>query len=149
MARSKRRARAGVMVPVASMGDIAFLLIAFFVLVSQFAKEVAVKMTPPKSDDIEELEQAPPITIAIDEDFTTWFDGKPIEDGELEALLNEAIQKMPEGERKVIVKADHELPYDKLEPLLETIAKQGDLKVALAGDEDKKSKKKPRRRDSE
>ena len=59
----RRKARVAVSVPVASMGDIAFLLIAFFVLASQFAKDFPVQLA--ESVDIDIMDEIPPVSVVL------------------------------------------------------------------------------------
>jgi len=54
-------------VPVASMGDIAFLLIIFFMVCSRFAKDPGVSIDPPTTVDVNKLDDYP-IVVLIDRD---------------------------------------------------------------------------------
>lgn len=135
MSRRHRRKRVGVMVPVASMGDIAFLLIAFFVLASQFRVDIPVD--PPKSEDIDLLEDLPPVTLTIDEDKAFFLDGNPIEASQVGAEITAATSGIADRERRtVLVKADLSLTYSDIEPVLEAIAEAG-VPLALGGNEAK------------
>ena len=40
------------MIPIASMGDIAFLLIIFFMLTSNFIQEAHIRLTPASAADV-------------------------------------------------------------------------------------------------
>ena len=54
----RRQKRRGPIVPVASIADIAFLLIIFFILTSNFMREKDIKATPARAVDVVNLEQA-------------------------------------------------------------------------------------------
>ena len=43
----RKRKKQAISVPTASMGDIAFLLIIFFMVCSKFSQDVAIKLKPP------------------------------------------------------------------------------------------------------
>ena len=63
----RRRRRIPVVVPVASMGDIAFLLIIFFMLTSNFMKNRAIELEDARSPDIDVLKKTQ-VTVTLDED---------------------------------------------------------------------------------
>ena len=76
MARRSRRARTSV--PVAAMGDIAFLLIIFFIITSVFVKDIDKQLELPQSQDIEKFEdKLPPVQVIIDKDRRLWVIGGP------------------------------------------------------------------------
>ena len=74
MIKRKRRKMA-IMVPIASMGDIAFLLIIFFILASNFAKEAHIDFDPAKSPDIEKMERSQ-VSVTVDKDGQVWLQGE-------------------------------------------------------------------------
>jgi biopolymer transport protein ExbD len=121
------------MVPVASMGDIAFLLIIFFLVVSEFAKDVPVEQ--PESEDIARLEETPPVSVVIDNEKRFYLDGEEIEEANLESTLISTVNAIANVEaRSVVFKADKTLTYSDIEPVLEILAKAG-VPVALGGTE--------------
>lgn len=70
--------------PTASMGDIAFLLIIFFILASEFAKDPVTQVKLPKTSDIKKVkDKVPPISVVIDKE------GRLILDGEGQGAPNE------------------------------------------------------------
>ena len=62
----RRRRKADPYVPTTSMGDIAFLLIIFFMVCSNFAKEASQKLKPPKAADLQKIQESS-ISVSIDE----------------------------------------------------------------------------------
>jgi biopolymer transport protein ExbD len=120
--------------PVASIGDIAFLLIIFFVLTSNFVKETAIKLEPPKSDVIDQIEDSQ-VSVAIDHEGDVFLNGskttaKALE-GQLGALLKEATN--PKA-RTVFLKCDQNIEKHVFEPVIEAIAGAGG-RVAAIGEE--------------
>ncbi|MFW5698494.1 MAG: ExbD/TolR family protein [Planctomycetota bacterium] len=75
---ARRSRRAATTVPLASMGDIAFLLITFFIITSSFVKNKGVELTEPESEDIELIESPPPIVVALDREGKILVDGQPM-----------------------------------------------------------------------
>ena len=71
----RRRKKADMRVPTSSMGDIAFLLIIFFLLTSKFMQESHVKYETAKSPDIETVKDTN-ISVIVDENNTIWLQGE-------------------------------------------------------------------------
>lgn len=61
--------------PLASMGDIAFLLIIFFMLASNFMKTANADMEEPRSSDLEQQEAAK-LSVTMDRNGDIWFEGR-------------------------------------------------------------------------
>ncbi len=104
----KTRRRGGdVSVPVASMGDIAFLLIIFFMVCSNFVKENSVQLEPPRAKDIENIKESP-VSVAIDAESRIYLQGAEVSaaadlEGGVAALIKDKVTA--EG-RTVIFKCD-------------------------------------------
>ena len=64
-------------VPLASMGDIAFLLTIFFILTSNFAKDDTRKIKPPTARELEQMEKQN-VSVSIDSDGGMFFNGRPV-----------------------------------------------------------------------
>lgn len=144
VARRRRSRRANVKAPLTSMGDIAFLLIAFFVLASQFTKDVRTSFESPKSRDIDLIEKPPAIYIVVEEEpFSVFLDGEPLPSiDSLEAALAQRTSGLEGEGRRVVFKADVETPNEIYQQILEAIAANS-LPVAMAGEEDLSPKKQP------
>jgi len=124
--RRSRLRRPKTVVPVTSMGDIAFLLIIFFVLCSNFAKKAGRNVEPPVSPSLSPLPK-PKLYVAVDADRRLFFQGRPIGSaGEIEAELSRTLD--PNGSieaRTVLFECDKTVTKDVFEPILESIAKAG------------------------
>ena len=87
---NRKRRKMSIIVPIASMGDIAFLLIIFFILASNFAQEAHIEFDPAKSPDIEKMERSQ-VSVVVDQEGQIWLQGEecPVDllDGGVEALL--------------------------------------------------------------
>lgn len=128
----KRRPKSITAVPVASMGDIAFLLIIFFMVCSNFAKEASVKLSPPKSEDIEQIKESG-VSVSIDKDGLIYIQGQLVPDAEavewgVAALMQ---NKVTHEGRTVMFKCDAEIGRDVFEPVLDAIARSGALIAAV------------------
>lgn len=129
MIRRKPR-RLKPIVPVASLGDIAFLLIIFFVLTTNFMKERHIRLDPPESADIEQLE-AHALSVSLDENGDVWLQGGPASvDG-----LGDTIEGLLAGKREerfVLLKVHKDLTEERYGPVLLELGK-ADVEIALIG----------------
>ena len=129
MIKRKRRTMP-MAVSVASMGDIAFLLIIFFILASNFAKEAHIDFDPAKSPDIEKMERSQ-VSVTVDKDGQVWLQGEecPVDllEGGVEALLLEQ-------ENKVVMLTIHrELSHDVYGDVFLKLSGAG-AEIALVGE---------------
>ena len=130
MRRSNRKKRKAVPVPVASMGDIAFLLIIFFLVCSEVSKDKTnLEATMPLSEYVEKNEARTAARVAIDETGQIFFEGeavgsaKDVEWGIRAKLAN----TVADDQRHVQFKCDANLPKETFEPVLKAIAEAGGL----------------------
>jgi len=117
------------MVPVASMGDIAFLLIIFFMLTSIFIKEAHVEVDPPAAPGIERVKESQ-VSVTMDKDGSLWLQGQPcpveiLEEG-VTALLAERDDKL------VMLKIDKDIRHETFGPVFMALSKAG-AEIALVG----------------
>ena len=121
-----RRRRTRFIIPVVSMGDIAFLLIIFFMMCSHFAKER--KITPAESDYIDELKRPrPPTIVVVEADGTIYFQGAPTSGAdEVESLVSQIItDDAPPDRRRVQLSVDASVGPEVYKPLLEALGRAG------------------------
>ena len=134
MKRSQRKKRRKVIVPLASMGDIAFLLIIFFMVLSDFAKDNdRLHVDPPQSEHVEKVEATVVARVTVDSEGAVYLDGMKVEnvkDVELavRALLTDTATQ---DQRHVQFKCHKELPKEKFEPVLKAIAQAGGIIEAV------------------
>ncbi len=91
----------------ASMSDIVFLLLIFFMLTSTLVAPNAIKLLLPQSNS-RAIEAPPKITISINQDLNYFLDGVQVSESTLEAGL---MQKLPDQESTSIrLEADKTIP---------------------------------------
>ena len=118
------------------MGDIAFLLIIFFMLLSEFAKDRDLKLEPPTSRWVQKTEQTVAARVAVDADGVIYLDGervnspKDVEWG-VRAMLDKTVA---DEQRYVRFKCDSKLVRDAYLPVLKAIAEGGGI-VQAVGEE--------------
>jgi biopolymer transport protein ExbD len=128
--KSNRKKRKPVPVPVASMGDIAFLLIIFFLVCSEVAKDKTnLAVTLPLSEYVKKTEAKAAARVAIDETGQIFLDGqavasaKDVEWGVRAMLAN----TVADDQRHVQFKCDANLSKEVFEPVLQAIAGAGGM----------------------
>jgi len=131
--RSGRKTRRKVLIPVASMGDVAFLLIIFFLLLSEFAKDKDLPINLPASEHVEKNKTPVIARVAIDSSGVIYFDGERVESAKdiewgVRALLARTVT---EEQRHVQFKCDWTLPKETFEPVLKAIAEAGGIIEAV------------------
>ena len=132
--KKKARRRTTILVPVASMGDIAFLLIIFFMVCSRFAKDPGVPIDAPTTPEVTKLDDYP-IVVAIDPKGNIFFQGKQISGPK---QVEDEVRKFVEGKtaektRTVLFRCDREVGKIVFEPVIEAIAKGGG-RIAAVGE---------------
>lgn len=142
--RLKRKRKGPVSLPTASMGDIAFLLIIFFMVCSNFVKESQIEYKSPNAEDLSAVDRSG-LSIVVDKEGKLYLDGKPVANAdklkaELEKRLKDKTLEDVKG-RSVLFKCDMKLPRESFQPVLETIVGAGGIVVAV-GDLRKESKQK-------
>jgi|GEM_PF-609686 len=99
----ERKKSAAPYVPTASFGDIAFLLIIFFMVASVFMKEAHIEVKDARTQDVDKVE-TPNISVVLDTKGELWLQGVKCSFDALEpsvaALLGES------KERTVAVRID-------------------------------------------
>lgn len=131
--RDKKKRR-HIPVPIASMGDIAFLLIIFFMLLSEFTKDTDMKLELPMSERVEKPEYPAAARVAIDEQGVIYLDGQEVESAKdiewgVRALLDSTIH---DDQRRIEFKCDSALTKPQFEPVLKAIAEGGGIIEAVA-----------------
>jgi len=150
-ARQRKKRKRTILVPLASMGDIAFLLIVFFILASNFTKE-RLTLELPDAPDIEDL-QTTQISVAIDENGDYFVNGNPRSSAEavqyevaslLELRLRSANEQatrrgydeaqttaLVDKAKRVQFKCDEAVRMDKYQPVITAIVEAGGVVAAL------------------
>lgn len=126
-----RRRQTSVSVPLASMGDIAFLLLIFFILCSNFIKESNIKYEPPKSGDVKSVKEGK-VSVIIDNKGDVYLQGMKMPSTDIADAL-ESLLARREGEdaRLVVLRCDKGVDKSVFEPVIDAIARAGGMIVAV------------------
>ena len=133
--RSQRKKRRPVPVPVASMGNIAFLLIIFFMVCSDISKEPEMDLTSPRSSYVETIEVTVAARVAVDVAGQIFLDGLRVNSAkDVESRIRELLANtVADEQRHVQFKCDAALPKEMFEPVLQAIAEGGGI-IEAVGD---------------
>jgi biopolymer transport protein ExbD len=131
--RLQSKKRRAVSVPIASMGDIAFLLIIFFMVCSEVAKDKNMAVLLPLSEHVKQMKVVVVARIAVDENGEIFFDGTRVDNAKdvewgVRALLTNTIT---DDQRHVQFKCDSALPKETFEPVIKAIAAGGGIIEAV------------------
>lgn len=111
-------------VPSFAMGDIAFLLLIFFVILARAQDDSHIQWQPARMENVK-IAAAPRATVAIDSGFKTYLDGKEIAPEEIADRLTEILGDAPAGQRNVFLKVDKEAKAANFEPVIAAISEAG------------------------
>jgi biopolymer transport protein ExbD len=125
----RRRRRIQPILPLAAMGDIAFLLIIFFMLTASFMRDKNVPLDMAVSPDIDKLQQAH-ITVSVDAGGQVRLQGVRVSIEELESAVEEMLGDRKD--RRVKATIDRRLQKPDYYPVFEALGKAG-ATLQLAG----------------
>lgn len=122
---SRPRARA-IRFNITPMIDVVFLLVIFFLVTAHFVQHQEVDAVElPLATQIEELEESPRrLAITVLADGTMRAGGRDVLPETLDLLLQQTIGDDPSG-FEVRIRADQSVPYETVEPILLSCARQG------------------------
>ena len=133
--RLQSKKRRSVPVPIASMGDIAFLLIIFFMVCSEVAKDKNMAVVLPLSEHVKKMEATVVARVAVDEKGEIYFDGVLVDGAkDVELRVSDLLTNtISDDQRHVQFKCDSALPKETFEPVIKAIAAGGGI-IEAVGD---------------
>ena len=120
-------------VPTASMADIAFLLIIFFMLTTSFSPERTNVSLPDSQIQAEVTEDAAIVAITADGQIMVTSGEEPSVPMDLRGLSEMAIEpvKITNGNKEFLIKADSAASYRYIDEVLDTLRKAEVRYIAL------------------
>lgn len=129
-----RRPRVNIEPPTSSMGDIAFLLIIFFMLTTTITEESNIDAEPPRAEHLDTLRDSPSVIVSIDAKEKIYYNGKK-EDLSPESITEKVeadMQKIPDvTKRQVMFRCDKDIPRSIYEAYLGAISRAGARSVLV------------------
>ncbi len=121
-------------VPALAMGDIAFNLLIFFVILAQAQDDSFLNWQPAKAANLENAGHAK-VSILIDTEDKLYLNGQEIGVAQLAERIRETLGDAPPGERNVLLKVDRETTAVRFEPVIEAISEAGGDMVHILEEE--------------
>jgi biopolymer transport protein ExbD len=115
-------------VATASLNDIMFFLLLFFLIVSTFANPHVIKLLLPKANSSQTVTKKQ-ITLSISKEKQYFIDNRPIPSQNLEAELSVLSEKIPDV--TIVIRADYTLTIQDLVDILQLGSKLR-IKMILA-----------------
>ena len=132
-----KRGKPKVDIPSVAMGDIAFNLLIFFVILAQSQDDSHIQWTPAKADNLKASGYTK-VTVTIDKDQKVYLNGQELSEGQLASRIESHLGDAPAGQRKVMLKAHRDCTAAKFEPVIEAISQAGGELVHILEDKQKK-----------
>ena len=106
------------------MGDIAFNLLIFFVILARAQDDSLLQWTPAEATNIETAGHSV-VSVLIDSDEKLYLNGQPIGEASLESKIDELLRDFAVGDRTVLLKVHREATALRFEPVIEAISNAG------------------------
>ena len=111
-------------VPSMAMGDIAFLLLIFFVILARAVDDSHLQWKPATAIEVEPT-GATRASVVIDADSRLFLNGREIQADQLSKALEDILGATEPGKRTVLLKVDREAKAKFFEPAIEAISIAG------------------------
>ena len=111
-------------VPSVAMGDIAFNLLVFFVILARAQDDSHVKWDPATSQKVEAANKSK-VSIAFSNDGKLYINGKATDDARLAGQIEKELEGMPAGQRTVLLKIDQNAQALRFEKVLAAASEAG------------------------
>jgi biopolymer transport protein ExbD len=111
-------------VPSVAMGDIAFNLLIFFVILARAQDDSHLKWQPASTPIVEAVKNAG-VSVVIDIDSKVYLNGQEIGESQLAAAIEKLLENIPAGHRTVLLKVDRNVTALRFEPVIEAVSQAG------------------------
>lgn len=118
-----------------AMGDIAFNLLIFFVILAKAQDDSHLQWTPAEAKNLENAGNSL-VSIVVDNENDIYLNGQEIGQPGLAGLIEELLINKPAGDRTVLLKVHREVTAQTFEPVIESISEAGGELVHIV-EEDK------------
>ena len=111
-------------VPSMAMGDIAFLLLIFFVILAKAQDDSHLRWEPAAEEELEQAKNYK-ASVVIDVKNRTFLNGRPIAQAQLSGAIADLLADAEPGKRIVLLKVNKEATALQFEPVIEAVSKSG------------------------
>ena len=119
-----KRRKMDATIPAMAMGDIAFLLLIFFVILARARDDSHLQWKPAPGQELSRP-QTMNASVVIDKYNVTYLNGREIPAVSLGEALKKILGENPAGRRTVMFKVHHEVTAVYFEPVIEAISEAG------------------------
>ncbi len=125
----RHRKKPSIEIPTASLADIAFLLLIFFIVITKFGTDKGIDLTLPPEGAIKEIPKANILQITLDDGGALKLDGDRMSIANLEKIVTE---KVLANDRLIVtVKTTRLTPYRTFMTVLDHLKKSGARKISV------------------
>ena len=107
-----------------AMGDIAFNLLIFFVILARATDDSHLQWTPAEAANLKAAENSS-VSVLVDKDNKLSLNGQQVGIAELSGLIEKALGNKVQGDRTVLVKIHQDTLAQRFEPVIEAISEAG------------------------
>lgn len=111
-------------IPSMAMGDIAFNLLIFFVILAKSQDDSHLEWSPAQATNLQTSGQSI-VSVVIDHDNKLYLNGRELGISDLSGRIERLLGKRPAGERAVLLKIHKETLAQRFEPVIEAISQSG------------------------
>ena len=111
-------------VPSVAMGDIAFNLLIFFVILARAQDDSHLNWTPAETPRVEAAGGSR-VSVLIDSQNKLYLNGQPIGVSQLGSRVKDLLGDSPAGDRVVLLKVHREAQAMLFEPVIEALSESG------------------------
>jgi biopolymer transport protein ExbD len=106
------------------MGDIAFNLLIFFVILARAQDDSHLKWTPAQTPKVEAAGHSR-VSVVVDIENKLHLNGREIGEAQLASAIEDLLQGAGPGQRVVLLKVHKEATANRFEPVIEAISEAG------------------------
>lgn len=107
-----------------AMGDIAFNLLIFFVILARAQDDSHLQWQPAEALDLEAAKYAK-VSLLMDKDEKLYLNGRQVGESEVAGLIENHLGNTPSGERYVLLKCHKDVTALRFQPVLEAVGEAG------------------------
>lgn len=121
------------------MGDIAFNLLIFFVILARAQDDSHLQWKPAATPKVESAGHSL-VSIVVDVNNKLYLNGQEVGVAQLSGQISDLLGDSPAGERVVLLKVHKETTASRFEPILEAVGEAGGDLVHVVEEEKKPGK---------
>jgi len=131
MAKIKKSKQLTASISDASVSDLAFLLLIFFIVTTVFVKERGLKVMLPRGERIEKISRKNAVTVYVDSHGTISIDDYSVD---IPMIYNVMLRKMHEDYNMITAfRTDQNTPYGVMADIMNQMRRAEALRVSFEG----------------